>query len=480
LAKFSNVSRYCNWDDSDKLFHIGTALEGPAGQVLWDVGPQTSFDGVVSLLQSRFGHKNQAERFRAEVRARRRKPGETLQELYQDLCRLFALAYPHEPHTAASSLMARDAFLDALNDDRLRVDILQWEPETLKAALNLACKYEAFKMSAPKVILPEQDDPSRRVNKQVRSVKMQGLNTETTFGRTGYSDRISDLTKQVAGLQGQFTGLQGELTKQVTEFQGDLAKQVTQLTQLVMQMRCDAQSREQKIAAPDYCAPTYTIPPLSHGGQPVSVVYGNDACVLPPGNASGYALPLPTLSGGPAGPHQSQPRFAQQATSYGKRGNDRRGNRSNDTCFKCKRTGHWSRECDQPDGGGDVYLNVVVARSKPAEVYAKASLRGKPLVCLLDSGCDRSIIGHKYVSEMTIRSTKLKLRAANGTDVPILGEVDIDFMIEGHPVRANVAVSDVVEELILGSDWLSETGCTWDFGSGKLTLNGHITTMHKR
>jgi len=110
------------------------------------------------LLQSRFGHKNQAERFRAEIRARQRKPGKFLQELYQ--YRLFVLAYPHKPQTAASSLMARDPLLDMLNDDRLHTDILQWEPKTLEATLYLACKYEALKMSAAKVIWPKQDDQS--------------------------------------------------------------------------------------------------------------------------------------------------------------------------------------------------------------------------------------------------------------------------------------------------------------------------------
>jgi hypothetical protein len=43
-----------------------------------------------------------------------------------------------------------------------------------------------------------------------------------------------------------------------------------------------------------------------------------------------------------------------------------------------------------------------------------------------------------------------------------------------------VAVSDAIEELILGSDWLSGSGCVWDFGTGKLSLGGHTITMLKR
>ena len=58
-----------------------------------------------------------AERFRAEMKARRRRPGETLQALYQEICRLFALGYPREPRSALSDTAARDAFIEAIDDD---------------------------------------------------------------------------------------------------------------------------------------------------------------------------------------------------------------------------------------------------------------------------------------------------------------------------------------------------------------------------
>ena len=86
LAKFENMSSYLGWSEKDRLFHLKAGLEGPAGQVLWDTGPQSSVDDVIRL-RARFGADDQAERFRAELRARRRQKGEGLQSLYNDICR---------------------------------------------------------------------------------------------------------------------------------------------------------------------------------------------------------------------------------------------------------------------------------------------------------------------------------------------------------------------------------------------------------
>jgi len=105
-------------------------------------------ESLVSILQANFGTEDQAERFRAELRARRRKPGETLQVLYQDVCRLLALAFPG-PNSEARRLVGRDAFLDALNDNELRIRILEWAPQDLRQAMSLACRFEAYRQTAP-------------------------------------------------------------------------------------------------------------------------------------------------------------------------------------------------------------------------------------------------------------------------------------------------------------------------------------------
>jgi len=39
LAKFSKLAEYVRWDDIDRYYHLCASLDGIAGQVLWDAGP---------------------------------------------------------------------------------------------------------------------------------------------------------------------------------------------------------------------------------------------------------------------------------------------------------------------------------------------------------------------------------------------------------------------------------------------------------
>ena len=54
-----------------------------------------------------------------------------------------ALAFPGQGGTLWE-VMARDAFLDALGDQSLRVRVLEKDPMTLDEALKLACRSEAI------------------------------------------------------------------------------------------------------------------------------------------------------------------------------------------------------------------------------------------------------------------------------------------------------------------------------------------------
>jgi len=143
LAKFANCSGYYDWDDRERLCHLRASLEGPAGQVLWDAGQQSSVDEVIKLLQNRFGSLNEEERCRTELKARRRRRGESLQCVYQDIRRFMALAFRGQTGPLWE-IIARDAFVESLGNPTLRLRVLEWDPETLEQALKLASRLEAL------------------------------------------------------------------------------------------------------------------------------------------------------------------------------------------------------------------------------------------------------------------------------------------------------------------------------------------------
>lgn len=82
-----------------------------------------------------------AEKYRCELRTRRRRPGESLQCLHQDVQRLASLAF-QGPWNEAVDIIARDSFIDALNDE-LSAKIREREPETLDKAAKIAVRLES-------------------------------------------------------------------------------------------------------------------------------------------------------------------------------------------------------------------------------------------------------------------------------------------------------------------------------------------------
>jgi len=145
LEKFGRMAQYLGWKEGDMFHHLCASLDGNAGRVLWGLKPGANTATVIVLLRTRFGHEMQAERFRAERRARRREPGESLQSLYLDISRMSSLAHPvgvAVPELAAH--VAKEAFVTALDDASLQLKVMEKEPVCIEDALRIASRSEAY------------------------------------------------------------------------------------------------------------------------------------------------------------------------------------------------------------------------------------------------------------------------------------------------------------------------------------------------
>ena len=67
-----------------------------------------------------------------------------MSSLEQDIRKLIALAYPGEVLNIIESI-ARDAFIEALCDQDLALQVLAKEPETLERAYQVATKLKSYK-----------------------------------------------------------------------------------------------------------------------------------------------------------------------------------------------------------------------------------------------------------------------------------------------------------------------------------------------
>jgi hypothetical protein len=106
------------------------------------------------------------------LRARRRRPVETLQSAYNDIYRLLVLAYPR-PSNVVTSIVGRDALLDALYNLHLQVSILERESATLETVLNIASRFEVYDntIESPLTVEAYDEDRNRNKNRHLRKLE---------------------------------------------------------------------------------------------------------------------------------------------------------------------------------------------------------------------------------------------------------------------------------------------------------------------
>jgi len=114
LNKFETMSKICGWTEEARKFYITTALTDTGAFIVREIGEAGTSDDVIGKLKIAFGNEQQAERYRAELKRRRRGKGESLRALYLDFCRLKALAFPRGQEDKCPDFFIRDLFLEAL------------------------------------------------------------------------------------------------------------------------------------------------------------------------------------------------------------------------------------------------------------------------------------------------------------------------------------------------------------------------------
>jgi len=142
LRKFEKVAAYNEWSVKDKFSHLYCSLVGPAEDLLYSSEAAT-YEELTERLRQRYGTREQQEKFRLELKFRRRKSVESLQELASQVEKLTKLAYP-STDAATRSILARDAFIDALDNRKLQREVRGKDPASLDAALTLAMKSEVL------------------------------------------------------------------------------------------------------------------------------------------------------------------------------------------------------------------------------------------------------------------------------------------------------------------------------------------------
>ena len=471
MCKFLNCADYNQWTEKDKRAYLRGSLDKEAAQLLWD-SDQLTFDELVDKLRKRFGAKGMEERFQTELRCRRRKNGESIQELAQDIRRLLLLSYPREQSMVVEHL-GRDAFLTALDDQDFELKIRERDPENLDAAVKLALRFEIARGAV-------HTSPGRgrhRVTRQVvqaetladYDMQTRLAAVERQLQQTSHKPEHS-VTRRGNSRQGrEDSNHKGKTRSRAVE--QDISPRTKQPTATAVLQDKDRQIDDMRAQ-------------LSKANSEINQMTRE---------LSRYK-------------HMEQLRMASQPQFF-RRVEDRLPNRDNATrqgggdrprhagpCWHCNENGHFARACPhrQQQQSGDQCGAIRSAstyvkgasqdcRAKVGcATYLRATVNGKECDCLLDSGSEVTLLPVSVVAPLELQPTKKTLTAANGTDIPVLGKVTVPFRTGNFKSSITGLVSDHVGEVMLGYDWLAKNKANWDFEHGAVKFGDQCYSLGVR
>src|SRR6202021_973023 len=173
-----------------------------------------------------------------------------------------------------------------------------------------------------------------------------------------------------------------------------------------------------------------------------------------------------------------------------------KGAKPDDTCHKCKKKGHWSRDCPDNEaakdsdkkasGSGSANLAIATLRDLGARevgrVYAARSVSSRTSDVLLDCGATSHMFyDTKYFTRYIPSSRGETISVGNGESIPVEGHGSVTFkcrLPEGYrlvTLHGVKHVPDLTANLVsLGQ--LESEGATGTFGGGRfeVSVNGDI------
>ena len=145
ISHFEGCAVINGWSNERKAQFLAVRIRGAALLQLQSLatGMRENYATLKEALREKFVPKEWVELHKAEFRARHREREEKLPDLASSLRRLVSQAYPEAVPDLQDSL-AKDQFIDAVEDREIQMKLQESCPKTLDEAVSRALQIEAM------------------------------------------------------------------------------------------------------------------------------------------------------------------------------------------------------------------------------------------------------------------------------------------------------------------------------------------------
>ena len=110
------------------------------------------------------------------------------------------------------------------------------------------------------------------------------------------------------------------------------------------------------------------------------------------------------------------------------------------------------------------------------DAYLRLSVGRRVYDSLLDTGSEVCLFPERIIDSVAVKGTNRTLKAANGTNIQILGEVTLPVIIGQCKTQVNGLVSQHVSQPMLGIDFLVDN----DFDQSTICIGGSWRSLRSR
>ena len=148
-------------------------------------------------------------------------------------------------------------------------------------------------------------------------------------------------------------------------------------------------------------------------------------------------------------------------------------------CYYCGKAGHYAKECrkkmaDDRQEETQRAAGATTTQNRPARArtYLRLRINGQLCKCLLDTGCDVTLLPTRMTAGVQLEPTTQRLLAANGTAIRVDGRATMEAAAGSQRLTISGLASPHVNEVMLGIDFLEQQRAIWNFEAGEIIIGG--------